>query len=325
MLDETISTRPASRDPDAPGRMDWLARLMAWATFKIPRIAPLRWRQPADRRRGNDLTCTWFTVTADDGVELDAVYLPPQHPWDPDSQASSPKPQALPPALPVVFAHGWTETKEFHFRIARVLAYAGHPVILFDQRGHGSSQGKYSTLGVLEQHDLRAVIDEGTRRGWFGPRVITMGVSMGAASALCHAARDPRVAGVVAYAPFSRFTDAIRSYQRRYARWFSADWAIRGFKQFGTKRGIDIDEAAPLDAMARISAPVLFVVGTRDVNLPHEDHTQPLLAAAPNDCRFVPAEGANHFNVVSQRWPGVDQAVLRFCEHVLSHCAPDMQ
>ncbi|MEX2215359.1 MAG: alpha/beta fold hydrolase [Phycisphaeraceae bacterium] len=309
-------------DPNKPGPMDWLSRLMAWATFKIPRIAPSRWAQLSNRRRGNDLISESFTVKAADSVALDASYFPPQHPRELVVERGKGNLPPLPAALPVVFAHGWTETKEFHFRLARVLTAAGHPVVMFDQRGHGSSGGRYSTLGVLEQHDLGHVIDESIRRGWIDNRVITMGVSMGAASSLCHAAQDKRVAGVVAYAPFARFTDAIRSYQRRYAKWFSADWAVRGMKQFCNQRDMDIDQAAPLDMITRIGVPVLFVVGTQDVNLPAEDHAHVIMqASGRDDCGFVAAEGADHFNVVTLRWAGVDEAVLRFCESAMHQCA----
>ena len=288
-------------DPLQPRLFDFLARWMAWGTCKVPRISPMRFAAEANRRRANDLPSEWFTVRADDGVELDAVRFP--------AQAGEGRP-------PVVFCHGWTETKEFHFRLPRLLAPLGHDVILFDQRGHGRSGGKLSTLGVMERHDLRAVIDEGAARGWVRDRVVTMGVSMGGAAVLMNAAADARVAGVVSYAPFTSFLDAIRSYQRRYLRMLSAEWGVRGFVQMSTRAGFDIRESSPISVVSAVHAPVLLMVGKCDVNLPACDHAQVLADALGAGAELVHVDHANHFNIVSEPWPEADAALLRFLERI---------
>ena len=297
-------------DPLKPRAFDFLARWMAWGTFRVPRISPMRFAAEANRRRADDLPSEWFKVKADDGIELDAVRFPARrHGDEPTGEAG--------PRLPVIFNHGWTETKEFHFRLPRLLAPQGHDVILFDQRCHGRSGGRYSTLGVMERHDLRAVIDACAARGWVRDRVITMGVSMGGASVLMSAATDARVAGVVAYAPFVSFLGAIRSYRRRYLRLLSEEWGVRGFVQMSKRVGFDIRESAPIDVISRVQAPVLFIVGKCDVNLPACDHAQVLAdALGPLRGELVQVEHANHFNIVSEPWPEADAALLRFLSRV---------
>lgn len=291
----------SSDDLEKPRWMDWLARVMAWGTIKVPRVAPSRWSQESNRREANDLTSERFEIITDDGVKLDGWHFPVK------SSGNS-----QPPREPVFFSHGWTETKEFHVRLARVLLAAGHPVILFDQRGHGKSGG-CCTLGVREPSDLRAVIDAATQRGWAGDRVLTMGVSMGGASVLRHAAADPRVVGVVAYAPFTSFLDAIRSYGRRYVPFLSADWGVRGFVQSSLRRGFDIREADAMSAIKNIRVPLLFIVGQSDINLPASDHASILLGATtPGQARLIEVPQATHFNIVMRQWPGVDDEVLAF-------------
>lgn len=287
-----------SDDPLQPRLFDFLSRWMAWGTCKVPRLSPMRFTAEANRRRADDLPSEWFTVKADDGVSLDAVRFPAQA-----GNAGRP---------PIVFCHGWTETKEFHFRLPRLLTPLGHDVILFDQRGHGRSGGKYSTLGVMERHDLRAVIDACAGKGWARHRVVTMGVSMGGAAVLLNAATDERVAGVVSYAPFTSFLDAIRSYQRRYLRLLSAEWGVRGFVQMSNRAGFDIRESSPISVVSAVRAPVLLIVGKCDVNLPASDHAQVLADALGPRAELVQVEHANHFNIVSEPWPEADAAVLRF-------------
>ena len=291
----------SSDDLDKPRWMDWLARMMAWGTITVPRVAPSRWSQQTNRKQADDLVSESFEIIADDGVKLDGWYFPVK--TSENSQS---------PREPVFFSHGWTETKEFHIRLARSLLAAGHPVILFDQRGHGKSGG-CCTLGVREPSDLRAVIDAATQRGWADDRVFTMGVSMGGASVLRHAAADPRVIGVVSYAPFTSFLDAIRSYGRRYVPFLSADWGVRGFVQSSLRRGFDIREADAMRVIKNIRVPLLFIVGQSDINLPAADHASVLLAAtAPGQAKLIEVPDATHFNIVMRQWPGVDDEVLAF-------------
>jgi len=98
---------------------------------------PGRWRM---RERGGRR----FVVHTADGTHLDAWWLPPR--------GGSPGPT-------VVMLHGWTEFKEMHLAQALRLQHLGHPVVMYDARGHGASAGRPTTFGVRERADLSAVID----------------------------------------------------------------------------------------------------------------------------------------------------------------------
>ena len=297
-----------------PRPMDWLARLMAWGTMKMPRIAPSRWMQEDHRLSASDLESHAFEIATDDGVILDGWYFPPQAAGHGAESGNGSRSAAS--VVPIFFSHGWTETKEFHLRLVRVLSAAGHPVIIYDQRGHGRSQGS-CTLGVREPDDLRAAIDEATRRGWVADQVITMGVSMGGASVLRHASIDPRVIGIVSYAPFTSFLDAIRSYGRRYFPFLSADWGVRGFMQSCRNHGFDITCANAIESIAKINVPMLLIVGQRDINLPASDHARVLFDAAPSGmAQLIEVPDATHFNICMKQWPGVDEQLLTFVHRV---------
>lgn len=78
---------------------------------------------------------------------------------------------------PVVFAHGWTNNRSVWLPVAREVAAGGHPVVLYDQRGHGASTLGSDPLGIerlgddlaqlLEQLDLRDVVLVGHSMGGF--------------------------------------------------------------------------------------------------------------------------------------------------------------
>ncbi|MEY9998021.1 pimeloyl-ACP methyl ester carboxylesterase [Streptomyces sp. V4I8] len=89
----------------------------------------------------------------------------------------------------VVLAHGWTCRIGFWAPVTRALA-VDHRVVLYDQRGHGSSPlapipGGYSTRVLAD--DLQAVLETALQDG---ERAVVAGHSMGGMSVLAAADRE---------------------------------------------------------------------------------------------------------------------------------------
>ncbi len=290
-----------------PGWLDWLSRIIARTVYRLPRFAPSRFKQKSLLPIWDELDGEPFVVQSSDGVEIHAVRCMGKPPKDGVER------------LPIVFAHGWTEVKEYHHRLARLLTSRGHEFVIYDQRAHGQSKAKFSTLGVREPDDLAAVIDGAIQRGWLGRRFILMGVSMGGATVLRQAARDRRVAGVVAYAPFASFVEANQTFKQRVFRFAGSDWVTRGAIGAAERWGFDIRESAPVNCVAEIDAPMLYIVGANDRHLPAEHHTQKLAAVTDSEVVIVP--GANHFNICYLAWPEADDAMLAFVDQVSRHVA----
>ncbi|MEM8737290.1 MAG: alpha/beta fold hydrolase [Planctomycetota bacterium] len=266
-----------------------------------------------------------FKVVRPHGITLDAWFSPAL----PQTRELSPASGRTDARLPVVIAHGLMETKERHFKQAWKLNARGHDVVLFDHRVHGRSTGRRLTFGVEEKHDLTAVIDEAHRRGWIGDRVITLGFSLGGATVLQHAAIDPRVAGVVALAPFADFRGAINSFRRTLTPWLDEKWLMDGFDAASAEAGFTVDEASAIKAFKEITVPVLLAEGGRDPFLPGVDHVHKLAASKSRDDQrgghaggsleqitLVRIEQANHNTLVHRHWPKLDRAIARFCRKV---------
>ncbi|MEM9881580.1 MAG: alpha/beta fold hydrolase [Planctomycetota bacterium] len=255
----------------------------------------------ASRRRGG--RC--FLVERPGGVTLDAWHSP----RDPHA-ASRP---------PVVLVHGLFEVKELHFKRARRLNADGHDVLLFDHRVHGRSSGKRLTFGVEEKRDVAAVIDSAVERGLIDPdasggKVITMGFSLGGGTVLQHAAIDPRVAGVIALAPFADFRGAINSFRRRLAPWLDERWVMDGFTAASEEAGFRLDEASALTTLRDIDARVLLVEGGKDPVLPGAEHVHRLAAELPDDrVEVLRIADANHNRLMHKHWPELEAAITRFC------------
>lgn len=90
-------------------------------------------------------------------------------------------------------------------------------VLLFDYRGRGNSDPHINTLGHSETIDALAAVEFAKAREP-DSAVGLVGYSMGAAIAIMAAARDSRVAAIVADSPFASQRGVIRRYFRRHSR-----------------------------------------------------------------------------------------------------------
>lgn len=106
-------------------------------------------------------------------------------------------------ALPcVVYLHGNSSCRLGCLENLEIVLAMGATVFSFDMTGSGLSDGEFVTLGWNEKDDLAAVIDH--LRGAGGVSTIALwGRSMGAATSLLHAHRDPSIAGMILDSPFA--------------------------------------------------------------------------------------------------------------------------
>lgn len=100
--------------------------------------------------------------------------------------------------------------------MARVLAEAGVPVMRFDYRGLGDSEGAARTFESIGD-DIRAAIDAFIQAVPGLESVVLWGLCDAASAILMNAAQDPRVAGLVLVNPESRSADTeAQAYLRHY-------------------------------------------------------------------------------------------------------------
>jgi alpha-beta hydrolase superfamily lysophospholipase len=297
---------PVEPKPEGPA-VSPLARHLGRTTLRMMRWPGRRWIGSVARKRSRLRGGQRFKVSGADGVTLDAWHSPAE--------------PVTEPKLPVVICHGWMEVKELHFAMADRLNRRGHDVILYDHRGHGHSTGRAVTFGVKERLDLQHVIDQAGQRGLIGPRVATLGFSLGAATVIQHAPDDPRVAGIVALAPFTDFRTAIGSFRDLLTPWMNMDWLMRGFEAASREAGFEIDASSTVEAIARIRVPIMIVEGGRDRTLPPDAHVRPLTEACAgrDTLRVFTVADARHASLVHRRWPGLDEAVDGFLDEL---CQP---
>jgi pimeloyl-ACP methyl ester carboxylesterase len=197
----------------------------------------------------------------------------------------------------VFVLHGIRDHKKSMLGWAINLARAGYRAVLVDSRGHGGSSGDFLTYGVVEARDLSGVLGALSDQGQVAGKVGVMGVSYGAATAIEWAGVEPRVAAVVALAPFSSLRAVVPGYVRHFFP--AAEVLLPGFlvdraiARAGRDASFDPDAASPLAAVARTRARVLLFHGGADDNIP-PSHSEAIHERAPDHSEVVIVPGATH-------------------------------
>ena len=183
--------------------------------------------------------------------------------------------------------------------VADELHEAGYGVFTFDQRGSGKSTGE-TTFGAREQDDLISVVDYLVSRPDVDrDRLGAFGFSMGGATTLLTAAREPRLKAVVA--------DSAWSDVRRWLRPSVSDVFVHPRDRFTAlslklaelRTGTDLDDLRPAEVIDRISPrPLLLVHGSGDEVIPAAE-AERNFEAAKEPKKLVVVPGAGHGETIA--------------------------
>jgi len=247
-----------------------------------------------------------FTIETRNGYDLKAYYLPAEHD------------EAIDPKRFVVIAHGYSYTHHGGIKYAYIMKQLGFNVILYDERYHGESGGKYCSLGFYEEQDLHDVITDTFLR--FGSEIFlgTYGESMGATTAILEQAHDDRLKFVIADCGFANLRMLVRYLVKK--RGHLPNWPFVGLANFFFKAAtkIGFDDVIPLEAVQKATVPMLFLHGTADEFIP-PIHTQMLYDACPSVKElYLAPNGARHAESFKQNREEYTKIVIDFMKnHVL--------
>ncbi len=214
--------------------------------------------------------------------------------------------------LAFVIAHGLGDDLESYLDHARPLRARGHTVLLLDLRGHGGSEGSFTTLGGLESHDVRSAMGFLRERGLAPSGLGLMGASMGAVAVLLAAADQPDVRAVVAEAPFDTYRDTIRRHAKLlYGLPAWVPLIPLSIRLAEWRAGFSADDIDCLAAARRIRAPLLAIVDGADDRMP-EPVVRRVVDAPAGPHRLWLAPGAPHVGAILD--PAWEREVVGFLE-----------
>mmetsp|Transcript_62481 Transcript_62481/g.116105 ORF Transcript_62481/g.116105 Transcript_62481/m.116105 type:complete len:391 (-) Transcript_62481:247-1419(-) len=194
----------------------------------------------------------------------------------------------------VVYLHGNCSSRLEAISTLPVLLPFNITIFCFDFAGSGLSDGEYISLGYHERDDLAAVVSylrQSERTSCIG----LWGRSMGAATALLHADRDPSIAGLVVDSAFSDLKVLVEEVVDGYVSFRVPRWVL-GMALQAVRNSIkqhanfDLYELTPIQHVEKAFIPALFATATNDTFIrPH--HTQELHDMYAGDKNIVMIDG----------------------------------
>jgi uncharacterized protein len=217
------------------------------------------------------------------------------------------------PAPTVVLLNGYGDSRSTSLPFAAFLHDGGYHVLLFDWRATGESGGDAVSLGAYEVGDALGALDYlATRPEVDQQRIGLEGVSMGAAVAILTAARDPRVIGVVAEAPFPDVISIIATEYEHTVHLPAFPFAPVTIALADLRLRTRIEQISPLHEVAALGQRPLFLMADgADAQIP-PPLQQRLFEAASGPKQFWQIDGATHAHRHTVQRAEYERRVLAF-------------
>jgi pimeloyl-ACP methyl ester carboxylesterase len=168
----------------------------------------------------------------------------------------------------ILFCHGWGDNKGDMLDRHRLLQKKFN-LFFFDNRAHGDSGGKHSSIGYLESIDFDAAITYlQEHHASLSKRIGLCGLSMGATVCVYGTANYPQVRGAVLESPFQSFNEVVEqftanSYSLPY---YPFVWLTLIIIRF--RLGTDPESYSPTYHIKNIDKPLFFIAGEEDRLMP---------------------------------------------------------
>ncbi|HWB54917.1 MAG TPA: alpha/beta fold hydrolase, partial [Tepidisphaeraceae bacterium] len=164
-----------------------------------------------------------------------------------------------------ILLHGYADAKIGSIAWAPLMLELGYHVLAVDLRAHGHSDGRDTTAGYFERHDISQVIDQlRTLRPGKTRQIILLGISMGAAVAAATANVRDDIAAIILDSPYAHFRQAARAHASHAG--LPGDIFLRGgwnLAQWQT--GAHFEEVDPVKTIPTARCPVMVISATKDL------------------------------------------------------------
>jgi fermentation-respiration switch protein FrsA (DUF1100 family) len=213
----------------------------------------------------------------------------------------------------IILVHGVSTSLVSSLKYMWMFRKRGFHVLAYDHCRHGGSGGSTTTFGFYEKHDLNACVDWLFERVGQYCKIGIFGESMGASTALQHAAIDSRAAFYIADCPFSDLTAELMFRLRKF--WWLPPFPLLHITRLFAwlRSGFQIHSVSPIRDMAAIETPILFIHGKEDKNIPME-MTLELYRSKQGPKQLYLVPGADHAQSLRSNPYIYDRIVGEFLE-----------
>jgi pimeloyl-ACP methyl ester carboxylesterase len=218
----------------------------------------------------------------------------------------------------IVLAHGRFGSKDSDLKYVPWLREGGYNCLMFDFRGHGRSEGDYTSFGYHERKDLHGALD--FLRSKNISTVGVLGFSLGGAVGITTAAEREEIVAVVADGAFVELRDALArgAEERHLPRWLTRLLGPSILWLAGKRVGGDLEESDPLRWVDKIAPRALFLIHGEHDPYVSVDDVQRLYEKAGEPKELWIAPGAGHRRVDEVYPDEYRERVLGFFDRYLT-------
>lgn len=212
----------------------------------------------------------------------------------------------------IIISHGVTVSRYSSIKYALIFINLGYDVLIYDQRCHGESGGKFISYGFYERYDLKAMVDYIKKAKGPDSIIGIHGESMGSGIALLYAGSIEDGADFYiidcAYSNFQeefifRINEGTRFHSSILVPLTNLFLLIRG--------GYRLKDINPIKYIKNIKSPVLFITSTGDTYIPPK-MTMDLYEAKQGPKSIYLAPNGDHAQSFSKNQEKYKEIVGRF-------------
>ncbi|AQQ53671.1 alpha/beta hydrolase [Planococcus lenghuensis] len=214
----------------------------------------------------------------------------------------------------VIISHGVTENKVNSFKFARMFERLGFNSVVYDQRRHGESGGRTTSLGHYEKFDLEAVVHALRMHAGDHVRFGIHGESMGAATLLLYAGSVEDAADFyIADCAFSDVSEQLLHVIRTTTPLRSRLSVRLGSLFLKFRDGYTLETISPREAVRAIEKPVLFIHTAKDTFVPPW-MSEELYRLKSGDKELKIFESGKHAQAFNSNPAAYEETVAKFLE-----------
>lgn len=215
----------------------------------------------------------------------------------------------------LILVHGIGGFKEGFISFAKFLNNRHINVLLYDQRAHGKSGGKYCTFGHYEKKDISKLID--TIQKMDTRPIGIFGASLGGAVALQALAEDKRLQFGIIESTFNTLENVVAEYGKGYFG-FRSEWLARHvLRKSAVIANFDPFSVRPSEACKQIAQPLFFAHGTDDPKIPMTFNKENFVNTASTQKIFYEVQGAKHSNLHIVGGDAYKSKLIKFIDSVI--------
>ncbi|WP_278319541.1 alpha/beta hydrolase [Clostridium tepidiprofundi] len=214
-----------------------------------------------------------------------------------------------------MIVHGITVGIPTSIKYMRMFLDRGWNVLMYNQRRHGASEGKYSTYGYYEKYDLDLWVNWVVNRNGEDGIIGLHGESMGAATVLQYADINKYVDFIIADCAYSDMNELMKFRIKEDIK--LPAFPMLKFVELKSKRRarFSFKDVSPINSIKYNEIPVLFIHGKNDKFVPTY-MSEKMYEVKKGMKRIYLADGAAHACSIEVDKQKYEEVVFEFINEV---------